>query len=69
MARRKPKGRGRSAGRGRSMVRGRRVRSATKKPAQRSAQRSKRRTVITETERGWGPKRTILYEEFYEEEW
>jgi hypothetical protein len=51
------------------MGRGRRARSATKKPAQRSTQRSKRTTVITETERGWSPKRTIVYEEFYEEEW
>ena len=69
MTRRKPKGRGRSAGRGRSTGRGSWARSATKKPARRSTQRTKRTTVITETERGWGPKRTTVFEEVYEEEW
>jgi hypothetical protein len=66
---RKGRGRGRTAGKGRSTGTGRRARSATKKPAQRSTQRYKRTTVITETKRGRGPKRTTSFEEVYEEEW
>jgi len=57
LARRKSKGR--------SGSRGRRARSATKK---KHIQRSKRTTIIIETQ-GRGPKRTTVYEDVYEEEW
>jgi hypothetical protein len=59
LARRKTKGRRRSRGRGR------RARSATKKT---HIQRSKRTTIIIETQ-GRGPKQTTVYEDIYEEEW
>ena len=58
LARRKPKGRGRSRGRGS------RARSVNKK----HTRRSKRTTVVIETQ-GRGPKRTTVYEEVYEQEW
>ena len=52
----------------RSKGRGRRTRSAAKKPAQRSRQRTKRTIVIIKRD-GWGYEPPTIHREVYEEEW